>query len=163
MAKSRKPKKENRWGDIDGGAAFTIPLTCLRHRNFIRLSANACKLILDLARQYSGFNNGYLSAALTIMEPFGWRSETTIREAVAECEHYRMIVRTRQGGRNRCNLFALSWRRIDEKDDKHLDMRPTLKPGDDWKAEQPDYQRKSRKRFAIPRHGGHLPPQRVQS
>lgn len=163
MRLARNPankKKDSGWSDIDGGSAFMIPLSLLRHTNFARLSPNACKLLLDLGRQYSGFNNGYLSAATKILKPFGWRSETTIREAVLECEHFRLIVRTRQGGRNRCNLFAFTWRRIDEREHKLLDMRGTLKPSDAWKADQPDYQRKTRKRFAIPRSGGRSPPLR---
>jgi hypothetical protein len=160
----RPRKKDNRWGEVDGGRAFIIPYTLLRHPNFMRLSPNAVKLIFDLARQYSGFNNGYMSAALSIMAPVGWKSETTIREAVKECEHYRLIVRTRRGGRNRCNLYALTWHRIDEKPgklDQFLDITPTLKPRNDWKEDRPIYVPPERKRKAIPRSGGDLPPQRV--
>jgi hypothetical protein len=159
----RKNHKENRFRDIDGGHAFLIPVTLLRHPNLIRLSPQACKMLLDLSRQYSGFNNGYQSAAMTIMAPVGWRSEATIREAVAELEHYRIITRTRQGGRNRCNLFAFTFRRIDEKPEKPLDVRATLAPSNEWKTDGiADYQRAPRKRKqnAIPRCGGTLPPQR---
>jgi len=126
-------KKASAWGEIDGGAAFVIPMTMLRHKNCTRLSAHANKLILDLARQYSGFNNGYLCASWSLMKAAGWKSSHTLQKATLEAEHYRIIVRTQQGGLNRPNLHALTWRKIDEKPGKPLEMRPTLKPLDSWK------------------------------
>ncbi len=145
MAK-RKQKGATQWADVDGGQAFIIPVTALRHPNFVRLSANACKLVLDLGRQYSGFNNGYLSAAFSILAPCGWKSESTIREAVAECLHYGIILKTRQGGRNRCNLFALTWWRITLKEGRPLDVASTLQPSHEWKQERPIHAKPVRKR-----------------
>ena len=143
MAKKNR-RGVSSWGDVDGGQAFVIPYTLLRHQNFTRLSPKACKLALDLGRQYSGFNNGYLSAALSILQPIGWRSEATIREAVDECLHYGIIQKTRQGGRNRCNLFALTWWRIHEKKGKPLDVHATMQPHNDWKDERPIYEKPRR-------------------
>jgi hypothetical protein len=163
MARKAKPKADSGWSDIDGGSAFVIPYTLLRHANFLRLSAKACKILLDLGRQYSGFNNGYLSAALSIMKPMGWRSESTIREAIDECLHYRLIEKTRQGGRNKCNLFAVTWRRINEKSGKSLDVAPTMAPSNAWKVEMVAFKKPSRKRSRIPRHGSNMPPLRVVS
>jgi hypothetical protein len=139
-------KKDNRWDDIDGGSAFVIPYTLLRHPNFIRLSPWGNKLVLDLARQYTGFNNGYLCASRTLMKPAGWKSTDTLQRAIEEAEHYGLILRSRQGGRNRATLHALTWRRIDDKRDKPLDVAPTMKPTDDWKAERPLYVRTKGKR-----------------
>lgn len=151
---AKRAAKPNQWADVDGRSAFIIPMTLLRHPNLKRLSPNGCKLIFDLARQYFGNNNGYLSAAFSIMEPVGWRSEATLREAIAECLHYGLIIKSRQGGRNRCNLFALTWWRIHEKPGQRLDVRPTIAPDHDlWKQEAPDFQRPTRKKS--------LPPQRA--
>ena len=136
-----RKKKDNRWADIDGGSAFTIPYTLLRHPNFIRLSAFGNKLIMDLARQYSGFNNGYLCSSWALMREAGWKSEDTVRGAMQELEHYLLIERTQQGGRNRPNLHALTWRRIDQKANHPLDVSPTTKPSDAWKKEQPPFVR----------------------
>lgn len=146
-------KKDNRWNDIDGGAAFLIPLTLLRHPNFTRLSPWAMKLVMDLARQYSGFNNGYLCASRTLMKECGWGSNHTLQRAVEELEHYGIIIRTRQGGRNRATLHALSWRRIDDKPNNPLDVAPTIKPTDDWKDDRPEFVRPVRGRKSKrPRH-----------
>lgn len=136
-----KPKKDNRWNDIDGGAAFLIPITLFRHQNFTRLSPWGHKLLMDVARQYSGYNNGYLCASRTLMRPCGWRSTDVLQRAVEELEHYGVLIRTRQGGRNRATLHALSWRRIDDKQNDPLDMRPTLKPTDEWKVDKPAFKR----------------------
>lgn len=118
-----------------------VPLTLLRHDNFTRLSPWANKLVLDLARQYTGFNNGYLCASRTLMGKCGWRSSNTLQRAVAELEHYGIVMRTQQGGRNRPTLHALTWRRIDEKPGKPLDVRPTPKPLDLWKEPQAPFVR----------------------
>ncbi|MFA5901400.1 MAG: hypothetical protein WC829_20040 [Hyphomicrobium sp.] len=158
-----KQKGATKWAEVDGGSAFIIPVTLLRHPNFTRLSANACKLVLDLGRQYSGFNNGYLSAAVSILEPLGWRSEATIREAVAECIHYGLIQKTRQGGRNRCNLFALTWWKVQEKDGRPLDVRATLQASHDWKETRPAFAKQTRKKNPRHRSGCQLPPQPVLS
>ena len=142
----KRSKKDNRWGDIDGGSAFVIPYTLLRHPNFTRLSPYGNKLILDLARQYSGFNNGYLCASRSLMRQCGWRSSVTLFTATLECEHYGLLVRTQQGGRNKPNLHAFSWRRIDDKPGQPLERLPTTKPTDDWKQERPAFERTSGKR-----------------
>ncbi len=136
-----RKKRDNRWNDIDGGSAFMVPYTLLRHPNFTRLSPYAHKLLMDVARQYSGFNNGYLCCSWALMKDMGWKSENTVRLAMQELEHYQILERTQQGGRNKPNLHALTWRRIDGKPDNQLDTRPTMRPSDAWKVECPDFVR----------------------
>ncbi|MEN1927607.1 hypothetical protein WCE37_01140 [Luteimonas sp. MJ250] len=149
-------KKDNRWNDIDGGAAFVMPLTLLRHPNFTRLSPWAVKLVIDLARQYTGFNNGYLCASRTLMKECGWRSSAQLHNAMAELEHYRIIVRTRQGGRNRASLHALTWRRIDDKPNNPLDVGPAIRPTDEWKEDRPEFVRTTGTRKASKATRRHL-------
>lgn len=134
-------KADNRWSDIDGGMAYVIPLTLIRHPNYTRLSPHAHKLLADLARQYSGFNNGYLCASWSLMKESGWKSSETLWFTVLELEHYRLLIRTQQGGKNKPNLHGFTWRRIDEKPAQNLEVRPGLKPLDLWKEERPDYVR----------------------
>lgn len=129
---SRK-KTDNRFKDLDGGRAFAIPLTLLHHGNWTRLSPYGVKLTLDLGKQYTGFNNGYLCAAWSVMADHGWRSSATLYKAMLECEHYGLIVRTQQGGLNKPNLHAFTWRRIDEKPGHPLDCAPTDRPSNAWK------------------------------
>lgn len=157
---SRKRRKDTRWAEIDGGAAFVIPVTLLQHANFKRLSAEAIKMLLDLGRQYTGSNNGYQCAAWTLSKDWGWRSESTVRDALAELEHHRIIVRTQQGGRNRPNLYGFTWRRIDAKPEKPLDLPRSSAPSNDWKNEQQTpFARTSRKRKSSPSGGAISTPQ----
>ena len=104
------------------------------------MKAPALKLVLDLGSQYTGFNNGYLCPAWELMRNRGWRSRETLFIAIAEAEHFGMIVRTRQGGRNRASLYALTWWQIHGKDGDPLDLRPTTSPAHEWKQDRPVFQ-----------------------
>lgn len=151
--KFRKPGSE-RWGDIRGGMAFVIPVALVRHPSYRLASPYVHKLIADLSTQYTGYNNGYLCAAWSLMRERGWRSRSTLEKACAEAEHYRILERTQQGGRNRPNLYAFTWRRIDRVEGrKPLDVAPTLKPSDAWDAEIPPFTCKRKNAKASPPRG----------
>jgi hypothetical protein len=137
VSKPSKKQQKSAWRDVDGGYAFVVPYTLLRHDNWRRMSPYACKLVIDLGRQYSGFNNGHLCAAWELMRQEGWRSRETLFFAIAEAEHYRVIVKTRQGGRNRPNLYGLTWWRIHAGKDEASDVVPTLSPSNAWKEARP--------------------------
>lgn len=77
------------------------------------LSKLARLLLVDIAQQLTGKNNGNLAAAPKILEPYGWRSRGTLDKALVELVALGFLVQTRQGGRNRCSLFGVTWRGID--------------------------------------------------
>jgi hypothetical protein len=149
-----KNRKTSAWHHVDGGSAFIIPVSLLRHPKWSSLSAHANKLVLDLGRQYSGRNNGYLLACWERMREWGWKSRETLALAVAECEHHALIVRTRQGGRNRPNRYALTWWPIHEFDGDPLDTPKTFSPSNAWKAETGPFEIpasiRERRRRALP-------------
>lgn len=150
--KQGKPGRE-RWSDIKGGMAFIIPVQLTRHESYRRLSPWGHKLLADLSTQFTGYNNGYLCAAWTLMQHRGWNSRTTLAKACAELEHYRILERTQQGGRNRPNLFAFSFRRIDRIEGRPLDVAATPKPSDAWSGAFPPFEYEPRPRFLSPRSG----------
>jgi hypothetical protein len=138
----KRTKKPNKWDEIHGGMAFVIPVSMLRHHNFKRLSPWGLKLLLDLGRQYTGFNNGYLCASRSLMtKETGWNSTHTLHNAVRELEHYGLIVCTRHGGRNKAALHALTWRSVDGKTDNPLEVPSTGKPSDAWLIEVAPFER----------------------
>jgi hypothetical protein len=92
-------------------------------------------LLVDLSQQFTGSNNGDLSAAPKILQPFGWRSRGTVDDALVELVALGFLVQTRQGGRNRCSLYAVTWRGIDE--GPH-DARPDPVPCNLWRPELAD-------------------------
>lgn len=156
--------KASQWADVDGGTAFIIPLTLFKHPNLTRLSPHGLKLLLDLCRQYTGFNNGYLWAGWSLLKDQGWKSKGTLNHAVLECEHYRLITRTKQGGKNKPNYHALTWWRIHEKAKQPLDVGPTIAPGNDWKEAREPFekpQRADQKQILGTRGGQSCPARRA--
>jgi hypothetical protein len=103
----------------------------LESAEYARLSSKGVKLLVDVLAQYNGRNNGDLCLALGIMKKRGWRSSSTLHDAKNELIKGGWIELTRQGGRNRCSLFAVSMYSIDECGGKH-DRRPTTKPSNLW-------------------------------
>lgn len=115
----------------------------LEHRivdseNYQKLTTKAVKLFIDMMRQYNGFNNGDLTATWSIMEKCGWRSRHTLYRALQELLYYEFLILTRQGGRNRCSLYALTTRSIDACKGK-LEVPETRRASDLWKTDKPKY------------------------
>jgi hypothetical protein len=77
--------------------------------------------------QYNGKNNGDFCITLSVMKARGWTSNDTLRTAMQELIEAELVILTRQGGRNRCNLYGITWEPIHECKNK-LDIGPTLVP-----------------------------------
>lgn len=108
-----------------------FPHYMLRHEKLRRLSGRASKALLYLASQYNGHNNGDLQITAKLAGPFGWMSNANRQSAQRELIEAGFIVQTRQGGRNQCSLFALTWFEIDECDGK-LDVPATSVASNEW-------------------------------
>lgn len=151
-------KRQRIKGRREGGPFFPFPASVLAHRNFQALSGRACKLVFDLAAQVrfgkdGPTNNGDLTIAWSVMQQRGWRSKETLRNAVLELEHYRLIKLTRQGGRHKCSLYAFTWFGINECGGK-LEVPATVVPGNEWKTPQEAWKptkRAAAKPKAVPR------------
>jgi len=95
------------------GGYVPLPHLVLRSPQFAELSPRATKLLCDLLAQYRGDNNGDLCAAPSLMKARTWKSKAGIAGALAELEEQRFIVRTRQGGRHKATLYAVTFYEID--------------------------------------------------
>lgn len=112
MSRSKPWKKSK--DKRDGGRFITIPLCVLTSKAYISVSVHAKALLLDLAMQYRGDNNGDLCAAWKLMKPRGWRSEETLAKAKRELLAAELIVETRKGARpNKASLYAVTWCDLD--------------------------------------------------
>jgi hypothetical protein len=109
-----------------------FPHHILLSPQYARLRPTAVKLLLDLFAQYKGKNNGDFCIAWKVMEKRGWRSRDTISNAEKELLAAGFIEKTRQGGRNRCNLYAVTWLAIDDCGGK-LDVSATRVASNEWK------------------------------
>jgi hypothetical protein len=104
-----------------------LPKDVLNHEDYINLSLKSKSLLVDVLRQYQGYNNGDLSITLSLMRPHGWTSNASLTSAKNELIESNLLVLTRQGGRNRCSLYGVTFHNIDECSGK-LDVTPTSAP-----------------------------------
>ena len=114
-----------------------FPCDVLNHETFRTLSPRARKLVVDIAAQYRGNNNGDLSATLSLMRDRGWNSSDQLDKAKKELVGKDVIRVARQGGLNKCYLYALTWFPIDECKGK-LDIASAITAPVDWKKGSPD-------------------------
>tara|TARA_R110001599_G_scaffold343241_1_gene565707 strand:- start:1415 stop:1828 length:414 start_codon:yes stop_codon:yes gene_type:complete len=112
-------------GRSESGRFFAIPYNVWAHHDFASLSPKATKLLIDVLGQYNGKNNGDMILTKAFLKTRGWNSVSQIYKARDELLEKELIVLTRQGGRNRCSLYAFTWRNIDECKGK-LDINPTV-------------------------------------
>lgn len=98
------------------------------------LSHKAAHLLDNLIAQYDGKNNGDLSAAPKIMKLYGWTSQGSVHSSIVELIASGFIEQTRQGGKNQCSLYAVTWLAIDECNGK-LDFNSTKVASNLWKPE----------------------------
>ncbi|WP_445362787.1 hypothetical protein ACJJIQ_19510 [Microbulbifer sp. ANSA003] len=94
---------------------------------YIALPHPAKSLLMDMARQYNGRNNGDFSVTLKVMGSRGWTSNSTLRRALKALIDVDLVMLTRQGGLNKCSLYAFTWLPIDECAGK-LEVKHTAAP-----------------------------------
>lgn len=128
MARSRLKSK----GRTDRGGFIAIPNALHDYPAFSELSGTALKVLLGLARQYRGANNGDLSASHTQAVRWGVGSKTSLAKALSDLQEHGLIIRTREGvfinPGGRCALYALAWKPIDDCPSKGLEIASTLTP-----------------------------------
>ena len=103
------------------------PYAALEHRAldspaFADLKPSAVLLLVLLARQDNGRNNGHLQATYAWCRRYGIGSEHTLRDAIADLIAHGFIYRTRSHGANKVwATYALTDRPIPDKTGLHLD------------------------------------------
>lgn len=111
-----------------------LPTHILDSEEFADLSHAAVRALVCLFSQYRGSNNGDFTAAWSIMQRRGWKSKGTLYRAINELLAAGWIVRTRQGSKNRCSLYAVTWHPVDACGGK-LDIAPTRTASGSWKRQ----------------------------
>ena len=120
MAKSFKANKTKR----DGARFLALPHVVIDSPSYQSLGFAARALLIDIARQYTGTNNGRLVACAKAMRPRGWNSNGTITRALVELKETGLLIETRMGMRpNRAAWFALGWVSLDETSGLDIDPR----------------------------------------
>lgn len=132
MSRNRSKAKGRR----ETGRFIMLPLAILESQEYARLNGNAVKALVDLFSQYNGKNNGDFTAAWSVMQKRGWKSKATLYAALKVLIDLSWIVKTRQGGKHICTLYAVTWQSIDPCDGK-LDIKPTSVASGSWKNQNP--------------------------
>lgn len=134
MARDRLRTKGRR----ESGNFAMLPDVVLRSPEAHSVPGEAIRLLVALAAQYNGSNNGNLSAALSVLRAYGFTSSDTVSRNLRKLEGTGLIVRTRDGmfscGVPACALYALAWKRIDACPGKSLTVTPTDRPPRSFQA-----------------------------
>jgi len=160
MPTAKYGKAKNR---RESGAFVPIPVSVIKHPNFCMLNGTALRLLINLCSQVrfkakmGASNNGDLTAAMEILKKSGWTSNDSINNALKELLHYGFIIKTRQGGRNLCSLYAITWWAINECNGK-LDVNPTSTPPGNWKEVKSKWVRPKRKSTSLHRSCSNVTP-----
>ncbi len=109
-----------------------LPHPMIQSPAFYALSGAAMKMLLFLASQYNGRNNGDLSATKAMVKKAGVCTTSKLGELLTQLETAGFIVQTRHGNRKLCNLYALTWYGIDSCAGKGLELLPGP-PRNDWR------------------------------
>jgi len=134
-------KNVNSKGRAKKGRFLRLPYAVLQSSSYASLSPYGVKLLVDIAAQYNGRNNGNLVACLSTLKRFGWRSSATLARCIQELITAGMLEQTRQGGFNMgASLYAVTWNGIDECLDKsgnpRHDVKPTAIPSGLWQQDK---------------------------
>ncbi len=104
-------------------AFVALPKAVLHSEEFRRLPSSAKALLLELASQYTGRNNGRLTPSWTALQKAGWVSNNTVLNAKKELLNCPFVVLTRKGHPPRtCDWIAFTWWKLDWTND--MDIQP---------------------------------------
>ena len=122
---ARPPKFKRNADKRDGRGFVALPIVVLESPGYRRAGHAARSLLLDIAMQYSGNNNGRLTTCAKYLKPLGWKSNDTIVRARRELLDCGLLIETRKGGFPSTSAwFALSW--LDNDQAQGLDIDPKL-------------------------------------
>jgi len=128
-------------GKVKWEERFTsLPHALLVHETFAELSGRAVKLLLAIASQYMGSNNGHLTATASRMQAFGFHSKDSLAKSIQELLVFGFMVRTRSQQKRLPALYAVTWFPIHEAP-KGKPYNPGITPTDEssdlWRHTDP--------------------------
>ncbi len=99
----------------EGGRFVALPNSVLESQAYMRLSYPARALLLELALQYRGDDNGRLLCSGKHLAKRGWKSNDVISRAKRELLEGGFIHETVKGQRpNKASWYAVTWRTLDK-------------------------------------------------
>ena len=112
MANYRRGKK-GRSGRV-GGGFIAIPWVVYDSPAYLALGRAAKNLLIDIARQFTGFNNGSLLCSAAYLKSRGWNSNSGLTNAKQELINFGFIYETVKGCRpNKASWYAITWQDLE--------------------------------------------------
>jgi hypothetical protein len=109
MGRDRSKRSAGR----DPGGFVALPWSVLDSSAYMKLSHPAKALLLELARQCHGDDNGRLLLSRAYLAQRGWKSADVIQRAKDELLEAEFIFQTVQGCRpNKASWFAVTWHKL---------------------------------------------------
>lgn len=113
MARGRRYRSSNR----DAGGFSAIPWAVLDSPAYQGLSHPARSLLMEIARQFHGDDNGRMIVTHGYLKPRGWNSKDVITRAKNELLDAELIFETCKGQRpSKAAWYALTWLSLDRLD-----------------------------------------------
>jgi len=113
VANGRAGRKGKGYGR-DPGGFVALPWSVLDSDAYRNLSPNARALLLEVARQYHGDDNGRLMLGEDYLAPRGWTSNDMITKGKRELLENKLIFETVMGHRpNKASWYAVTWQALD--------------------------------------------------
>lgn len=97
----------------DGGKFLALPDVMLLSPAYRSLNQVGRALLVDIAMQFNGKNNGRLVATWPYLNPLGWNSKSQIKNYLDVLLERGLLIETRKGGRNWPAWYATTWQKLD--------------------------------------------------
>ena len=130
ISERKRPRIKGR----SGASFLQLPHFVINTPQWAALTGNEVKMLIEIASQYNGSNNGDLSYPRSKYPVRGWSGIDVAHRALTSLKEKGWILLTRQGGRQGCSLYAVTFFPMDESS-KHPCHREH-KPSHLWKHAQ---------------------------
>lgn len=91
-----------------------LPHAVMMHPTYAKLSGGSVKLLLTLASDYMGKNNGHLIATVARMSRIGIKSKESIANSLRQLIDLGFVIRTHASVVRDPAMYAISWLPINE-------------------------------------------------
>lgn len=115
MGNDRSEKRSKIDNGRDSGGFVALPHAVMNSAAYLGLSANARSLLLEVALQFGGADNGRMLLSRAHLAKRGWKSSDMIDKGKRELLDAELIFETVKGQRpNKASWYAVTWRRLDK-------------------------------------------------
>lgn len=123
MAKRNRYSTQTR----DSGGFVALPFAVIDSAAYRGLSVHAKALLIEIARQLRGDNNGMLLCSRAYMATRGWNSNDTREKCLKELISAKLVHQTVMGHRpNKASWYAVTWLGLDKLDGYDADLACTF-------------------------------------